>query len=245
MTAAMITVEFCGEEYRLAPGAELTIGRDADLVVDDNPYLHRVFLAVGEDGGLWWLRNVGTRLAATVASPHDGLQAWLPPGARLPLVFGETVVVFTAGPTTYEIAIRAGRPTFTGSVPTPQGDGSDSTIGDLPLTRSQRALIVALAEPLLRREGGRTSEIPSSADAAARLGWSITKFNRKLDNVCEKFDRIGVAGLRGEGGAAATARRARLVEYALAARVVTAADLPVIEAERAEARRTATGAGGD
>ena len=32
-------------------------------------------------------------------------QAWLAPGARLPLVFGTTTVLFTAGPTTYEFDI--------------------------------------------------------------------------------------------------------------------------------------------
>ena len=73
------------------------------------------------------------------------------------------------------------------------------------------------------------SQLPSSAAAAARLGWPLTTFNRKLDNVCEKLDRIGVKGLRGGPGALATNRRARLVEYAVASRLVTADDLPLLD----------------
>ena len=38
------TVEFCGEEYPASDTAPLTIGRVADVEIDDNPYLHRVFL---------------------------------------------------------------------------------------------------------------------------------------------------------------------------------------------------------
>lgn len=151
-------------------------------------------------------------------------------------MFGETAVVFAAGPTTYQVDISASSPTFAGARPVVDLSG-DSTIGDMPLTRSQRALIVSLAAPLLLREGSQASAIPSSVDAAARLGWSITKFNRKLDNVCDKFDRIGVAGLRGGSKGAATTRRARLVEYAMAARVVTAEDLPVLDEEFADSRR--------
>lgn len=229
---SVVSVEFCGESTAVAPGSEFVIGRDADLDVDDNPYLHRRFLVLVYDVGLWWLVNEGDRLSATLSSPEDGLQAWLPPGARLPLVFGTTTVVFTAGPTTYELQLRAEEPAFT-SLPVTTDDSGESTIGDTPLTTSQRALIVALAEPVLRREGTGSSAVPATADAAARLGWAVTKFNRKLDNVCDKFARIGVRGLRGSEGAMASNRRARLVEYAVAAGVVTAADLPVLDEERA------------
>lgn len=227
-----VHVEFCGETISAPPGTEFVIGRDADLDVDDNPYLHRRFLVLVHEAGLWWLVNQGERLSATISSAADGLQAWLPPGARVPLVFGTTTVVFTAGPTTYEIGLRTEEPTFT-SHHERVDEGGESTIGETPLTPSQRALIVALAEPALRREGTGSSAVPATAAAAARLGWPVTKFNRKLDNVCEKFARVGVRGLRGSEGAMASNRRARLVEYAVSAGVVTAADLAVLDEESA------------
>lgn len=71
-------------------------------------------------------------------------------------------------------------------------------------------------------------EIPSSAQAAARLGWTMTAFNRKLDNVCDKLDKVGVPGLRGGKGNLATNRRSRLVEYAVATRLVSREDLVLL-----------------
>ena len=53
------------------------------------------------------------------------------------------------------------------------------------------------------------SSVPTSGQAAERLGWQLTKFNRKLDNVCDKLDRLGVRGLRGGPGKLASNRRAR------------------------------------
>ena len=50
---------------------------------------------------------------------------------------------------------------------------------------------------------------------ARRLGWSITKFNRKLDNLCDRFAKLGVGGLRGSLDQLATDRRRRLVEHAV------------------------------
>ena len=231
MTAAVadtLRVEFAGEEFSVAPDTVFTVGREGDLAIDDNLFLHRNFLTIQNVEGLWLLSNVGSRLSATVTDTGGRVQAWLAPGARLPLVFAATSVIFSAGPTTYELTIHAAEPTFRDTQQPPDDDGL-STIGDVPLTHSQRVMILALAEPVLRREGTGMSELPTSAQAAERLGWTLTRFNRKLDNVCDKLDRIGVKGLRGGPGALATNRRARLVEYAVASRLVTGDDLPLLD----------------
>ncbi|MEA9986101.1 hypothetical protein [Subtercola sp. RTI3] len=222
------SIEFCDEWFALDPATAFNIGRDADLHIDDNQYLHRHFLQIDFSEGLWWLRNVGSRLSATVTDSSGTVQAWLAPGARLPLVFRLTTVVFTAGPTSYEFSVHTSAPPFIDSSPTPDGSGA-TTVGAIAFTASQRLLIVALAEPMLRRDGSGTSEIPSSAAAAERLGWVLSRFNRKLDNVCDKLNRAGVDGLRGGVGALATNRRARLVEYAVLSRLVTKADLALLD----------------
>lgn len=221
-------VEFCGEWTELDDEAVFTIGRDGDLQVDENPYLHRRFLQVDRSDGLWWLTNTGSRLSATVCDAAGSVQAWLSPGARLPIVFAETTVLFTAGPTTYELTLVNNEPAF---VPSEVGhtETGETTIGPVVLTDSQKALIVALSEPLLRRDGTGTSAIPSSRQAADRLGWELTRFNRKLDNVCDKLSRRGVRGLRGGPGQLANNRRARLVEHAVASHLVTPADLALLD----------------
>ncbi|MFB2598750.1 hypothetical protein ACEXQE_13230 [Herbiconiux sp. P17] len=218
------SIEFVGEWYTLDPATPFDIGREADLDIDDNQYLHRRFLQVTYLDGLWWLSNVGSRLSATISDPSGTMQAWLAPGARLPIVFALTTVVFTAGPTSYEFTIHTSTPTFVDSSPVPSSSGA-TTVGAVSFTPSQKLLILSLAEPMLRREGTGTSEIPSSAAAADRLGWALSRFNRKLDNVCDKLSRAGVDGLRGGVGALATNRRARLVEYAVLSRLVTKDEL--------------------
>lgn len=229
-----LSLDHCGESTRVDPPGPFVIGRDADYAVDDNPFLHRSFLSLEASDGLWLLTNVGDRLAATVSDTDGRLEAYLAPAAVLPLVFERTIVRFTAGPTAYELAIVQEQPIFH---PRPAGfatsaDGT-TTIGRVTLTPDQRLLILALAEPALQSAGGSASELPSSPQAARRLGWTTTKFNRKLDNVCDKLARMGVRGLHGQSGNAASNRRARLVEYALAVRLVTRDDLPALPAPSA------------
>ena len=62
----------------------------------------------------------------------------------------------------------------------------------------------------------------------------MTRFNRKLDNVCDRLARIGVGGLRGGQGRLASNRRARLVEFAVATRLVTRNDLYLLDAYRCD-----------
>src|SRR5690606_5991086 len=222
-----LQVEFCGEWYDLDPSTPFQIGREGDLEVDDNPYLHRRFLTINHHDGLWWLENVGSRLSATGSDGERNVQAWLPPGARPPPVLAHTPVLLPAGPPPSQPRIAGDEPTFTSSV-TERTQVGETTIGPVTFTDCQKLLILALAEPVLRGRGS-TASIPTSADAAKRLGWSITRFNRKLDNVCEKLSRHGVRGLRGGQQQLAVNRRARLVEHSVASRLVVAADLELLE----------------
>ena len=227
-TMAELAVDFCGEWHEPGETQVFCVGREGDLVIDDNPYLHRKFLTISKDNGMWWLTNIGSRISATIADSSGGMQAWVAPGARIPLVFEQTRVIFSAGPTTYEFDVHVQTPAFRQDHRGAQPVG-DTTIGPVLFTESQKAVIVALAEPLLKRDGTGYSSLPTSADAARRLGWLQTRFNRKLDNVCEKLHRVGVAGLRGGPGRVASNRRARLVEYAVTSQLVTAADLVLLD----------------
>lgn len=227
------TIEFCGERIAVRH-QPFTVGRDADLVVDDeNRFLHRQFLTLSEQHGIWLLTNVGGQLTATVSDAAGRLEAFLAPGAVLPLVFDETIVRFTAGPTTYELAVHLPDPAFVaGDVD--ENEQGDTTIGKVVMTPDQLRLVLALAEPALRGSGRAGSTLPSSNEAAQRLGWTATKFNRKLDNVCQKLAGQGVRGLHGQPGRLASNRRARLVEYALAVRLVTKDDLHLLDTSSTE-----------
>ncbi|MER3387591.1 MAG: hypothetical protein RIC81_09225 [Microcella pacifica] len=222
-----LTIEFIGEEHVVEPDRAFTVGRDSDLIIDDNPYLHRHFLRIAADNGMWWIFNVGSQLSATVTDSSGQVQAWLAPGARLPLVFETVHVLFSAGSTTYDFTIRS-QEDYYGPAGSALNVIGGTTLDPIPLTSKQRLLIVALAEHVLEQSVPGRGTIPSSADAAERLGWSMTTFNRKLDNVCDKLDRLGVDGVRGGRDRLATNRRARLVEYAVSTRLVTKDDLKLL-----------------
>jgi hypothetical protein len=228
---AALTVRFCGDQFPVVAGRQLTIGRCGDVVIDDNPFLHRTFLVILEQGGLWWLSNVGSTLTATVADGTGLLQAWLAPGARIPLARNQTLVWFTAGPTTYDFEIIVDHPVFVPATVDPfeQGHLGEMTVGRVSFTPDQKLLLVALCEGSLSCSRPGTSQIPSSAAAAARIGWTLTRFNRKLDNVCQKLADTGIRGLHGGIGRLASNRKSRLVEHALSTRLVTSADLILLE----------------
>ncbi|MDR1212770.1 MAG: hypothetical protein LBK54_01495 [Propionibacteriaceae bacterium] len=228
MNQSIMTIDYCGIIHRVQPGAAITLGREADIVLDeDNPFLHRVFLSIQHEHGLWWLKNVGSNLSATVSANGGAVQAWLAPGGSLPLVFPQAVVWFTAGETTYDFDLSQAEAIYESAAWERANDG-DCTIGNITLTIDQRLLILALAEDILRRGNRGAGSIPTSAEAARRLDWQVTKFNRKLDNVCSKLADLGVRGLHGGPGRLASSRKARLVEYALGTGIVTQDDLGLL-----------------
>lgn len=232
-----LSLDFAGELFEVTPSQVFRVGRQGDLAIDDNPYLHRSFLEVAAEDGLWWVTNVGSRLPAHLTEARGRVRTTLAPGARQPLVFSDTVLSFTAGSTTYELLLHTDWPAWRPPRPGRPRDG-DTTIAPSALTESQRLALLALAEPVLRRDGTGASQVPTAVEAAARLGWAQTRFNRKLDNLCEKFEKSGVRGLRGTLGSSAANRRVLLVEYAVTTLLVTREDLSLLDRESAANRRT-------
>ncbi|HOA25925.1 MAG TPA: hypothetical protein PKY27_03965 [Arachnia sp.] len=227
-----LEVELAGERHVLTPGQEFTMGRVGDLVIDDNPYLHRSFLKLSYAEGFWWVANIGSRATAQLSDAGGLSRSTLTPGVKMPLVFARTVVTFTAGSYCYELNLTTDDPAYEPVVAEPPV-GGDTTYGATTFTDSQLLAILALAEPLLRRAGTGAWQVPTAVQAARRLGWTQTRFNRKLDNVCDKLDRVGVRGLKGGPGRQALGRRAALAEYAVNTRIVTAELLPSLDAEAA------------
>lgn len=234
----------CAGESRVVPSDRaLVVGRGGDLAIDDNPHLHRRVLEVTAAEQLAWLTNAGSRIAVAIADDAGLVRATLAPGGRIALPALGCRVTFSAGSTRYEVRI-APRTELGPAAPAPAAPESgapasgfaplpplpeelEATIVGAPLTLAQRLLVVALAEPRLRDDEGAQA-IPTTAAAAARLGWTTRAFTRRLDHVCRKLGRAGAPGVAATGGRAATHRRLRLVEYAVATRLVTAADLALL-----------------
>lgn len=228
-----LAVEFCDEHLEVPETGPFTIGRQGDLMIDDNPYLHRRFLELVPGDGLWWVRNVGTTLSGTLSDDRARIQSWLPPGAALPLVSSHTMFRFTAGATSYELSFHLDRPPVAPPASVEAVTGTE-TMGKVTFNTEQLLLILALAEANLRSPG-RSAHLPTSAAAARRLGWTISKFNRKLDHICDKLTKAGIRGLHGDSASLASARRARLVEFALSTQLVGPDDIALLDQPHAEA----------
>ena len=72
--------------------------------------------------------------------------------------------------------------------------------------------------------------IPTSAEAAARLGWTHDHVQPQARQRVRQARQASAShGLRGGAGKLATNRRARLVEYAVATRLVSADDLALLD----------------
>jgi hypothetical protein len=233
-----LIVEFIGDERAVLPDSELTFGRAGDLVIDDNRYLHRVLGRIHWANGVWWLSNVGTSIPLTVSDTSGPSFSRLAPGASLALSYESSVVSFEAGGTNYELTIELPEGALTAPATADSAAWSDevtTTASALPLTTEQRLLLVALSEAQLR-DPSAALDLPTNRQVAHRLGWKITKYNRKLDGLCVKFAAAGVGGLRGSSDSLARDRRLRLVDHAINSGAVTTDDLDLLAEHDARVR---------
>jgi hypothetical protein len=222
-----LRVEYCGEVRAVETSDELTFGRAGDLRIDDNRHLHRVLGRVWARDEQWWLTNEGSSISIQIADADSRSNVVLAPGSEIALSFPNSIVRFRAGITDYELTLR---------VPDREDEEEDGeelwddeftdtiALGDIVLTDEQRLLLLALAEPTLRDPHVK-QDLPANRAVARRLGWSITKFNRKLDNLCNRFAKLGVGGLRGSIDQLATDRRRRLVDHAIDSGLIAAGQL--------------------
>ena len=145
----VLVIDFAGEIYRVEPTQTFTVFEFQN--------------------GLWWVHNQGSRLGATVADMAGASRAWVTPGVRVPMVFGQMAVVFSAGSTTYEILAEVPCPSYENRDPEEaeaaeaDSDAGQATMGMVVLTESQKLLILSLAEPWLRRAGTGTVSPVSTA----------------------------------------------------------------------------------
>ena len=220
-------LEYLGEEVTLDDGDSLSFGRSADLVVDaDNRYLHRVLGSFVPHGDVWFLQNTGRHIPLHVLDATGPSRAEVGPGDQVPLGFAEFTVAFDAGPARYEIrgALEEnGLPGVGTSAPTDTVE-----FGLVALNSEQRLLVAALAEPLLRGRPDWVSRMPGNKEVARRLGWTLPKYNRKLDHLCRRLAEEGVDGVLGTASTLATNRRQVVVRHLVDSGLVTAADLEAL-----------------
>ncbi len=224
-------LEFCGEEFTLTPDQELTFGRCGDLVIDENPYMHRIVGRFVCADGAWRVENTSRRQSIEVRDQTGPSSALAAPGKAAAVLYGQFTCGFTSGPTRYEISGELEEFEWDTDLLGPDGIGGTETIdwGRVDLNHEQRLLLLAMCEESLLNPNRAEPSVLTNRQGASRLGWSITKFNRKLDHLCEKLQRAGVSGVHGDLGASAVDRRRRMVEHALGVPLVSVEELGLLD----------------
>lgn len=219
-----LLVDYCGELTLLESDQSLTFGRGAELDVDDNAFLHRQLGRFEYRDGRWWLVNTGSRIELEMFDRETRASARLTSGTGQMLPGEKLLVHFVAGSTRYELLVNG--PPIGRIEPAEPSD----TVGLhlIPWTHEQRLLMTVLAESLLRNPH-QPLRLPTNDDAQTRLGWSKTKFNRKLDNLCERLTNLGVRGLDKGVGGRNNDRRRILAEVAVERGILTRTDLDALD----------------
>lgn len=225
----VLTVTFEGTPHTVTTDQEFTFGRAASLIIDSaNRELHRVQGVLRFDNGSWHVHN-NARATSLVVTHHESPSfSKVAPGATLVLPFASCSITFSAGRANYrldvvdESAVDAPNP-----VPTVSAGDRTVTAGHLIFNEEQFQLLAVLGEP---RMAGPVSvaDLPSNRQIAKRLGWNVSKVNRKLDNLCLKLDKVGVQGLRGDMAGAARMRRVNLANYVVESGLLTEETLALL-----------------
>ena len=223
MTADELRIDFCGDVRVVPPGASITFGRAGDIQIDETRFLHRILGEFTTRHGLWWVENVGSSISFTINDRATTSFAKVAPGTALPLGFEASTVRFEAGGRSYELDVEQARqpharPSADTDLPVDATELTTTT-SSLPLTDEQRQLLEALAAPVLAG-----TSLPTNREIASSLGWTITKYNRKLDGLCSKYTKAGITGLRGSSDQLATDRRLRLAQHVIDAGIVGGSD---------------------
>lgn len=225
----MLVVEFLGERRRVVRGSRLTFGRVGDISLDTNSDLPIVVGSFTESFGLWWIVNESFAVDMRVIDRQSDSHLLLAPQGDAPIGFSVFDVRLVVGRASYELSVSVDADSAERGVGISSGDRPRAHRSQVSLNHEQRQLLTVLAEPQLL--GGHHAGLPTNAEAASRVGWRITKFNRKLDHLCLKFEKLGVHGLRGNSRRLASGRRQTLVDYCIAARIITIDDLAALPCE--------------
>lgn len=236
---SMLVVHFCGDQWEVGPDSELTYGRVADLSLDDhNSCMDPIVGRFRFENGLWWVDSLAAGVRTVIIDRLSTSRIEIEAGTSTPVAFSNFVVQFRSGPARYSaecVVVRSSANAldlmnFARHAPLETQRlelNVDHQWGNISTTDEERAMLVEFARSWLTADCDfPIPSLPANRVVAETLGWSVTKLNRKLDYLCLRLDRAGVAGLVGDAGRLASDRRERLLNHAINARLVTPGDFP-------------------
>jgi hypothetical protein len=235
-----LVVETSGRTIELAPGEELTFGRDPSCHVRldaSDVGISRVAGRVALDGHTWTVENCSRKRVLHVVD-ETGFTVPLPvaagDGINRRVVDQQVLTVLVAGERmTHALVLRLAEPLEPAPAITPPVDPV-STRGQAPeLTNPQREVLVVMAQGYLRPYPDYDPRPLTYQQVADILGLTKRQVTRRLERVRDELVAAHMAGLEGENDA-----RRPLCEWLLAMRVLTPADLEWLQQRRHRAAVT-------
>jgi hypothetical protein len=219
----LLIVMYESGTWRVKPPAQLTFGRapacDVRLPNEDRG-ISRNAGSFEWRGNSWWLTNTSGS-SMLYLSGDLGFRADLPPGMALPLQQWHAKVRLDGTLTSYTVRVRlpdldeepdggvardAGE--AAGSADQP-GAGPASTVERkvtspvtstrlrAPLNDVDKLVLAARFEDYLTWKHSGVALPRSAKDAALRIGWEAHAVAKRCENIRNRYQRIGVPGLRG------------------------------------------------
>ena len=211
---ASLIIVFEDERHTLNGDEPIEFGRSSDLTIDSaNRQLHRRLGRFRFDGSSWWIDHLGTNSTLVLTDHRSASALRIAPGNAAPIPFAESSLTFSAGPANYRLTLTCdvGPIPDDAPAPLPVAEATITTL-HLEFNDEQHELLELLARHHLSApDDGR---LPTNRELGATLGWSSSKFNRKLDHLCTKLTRAGVSGLQGSLDDVAVDRKRALARYA-------------------------------
>jgi len=219
----LLIVMFESGTWRVKPPEQLTFGRaptcDVRLPNEDRG-ISRKAGSFAWRGDSWWLTNTSGS-SMLYLSGDLGFRADLPPGMALPLQQWHAKVRLDGTLTSYTLRVRlpdldeepdaadvraadeADQPeaspasTMERKVTSPVTSPVTSTRLRAPLNDVDKLVLAARFEDYLTWKHSGVALPRSAKDAAVRIGWEPHAVAKRCENIRNRYQRIGVPGLRG------------------------------------------------
>lgn len=191
---SLLVDDLIGHSQLLTVSESATLGRQGDiLLASDDPAMHRTFLQVWSNGSQWFLKNVGTFIAATIQPPAAcGYgRTVLSPGSIEVLHPGTSTVYFSTATMSYECELTVMQP-LRSPEPSLPPDGPFTTHVFEP-NEEQCLLLKTLAQPLVENPAAEPRVVVGTQrELAEALGWTEKKVERKIQTLAETLQKLGV-----------------------------------------------------
>ncbi len=207
---------------RIRPEEPFTFGRSpgCDLTLDDSDRsISRVAGLIEYVDGVWFLVNASTSRPLYLIS-EVGLRRTIPTGGREVLPSGETRVV-VVGVRTHELVLAVGEAALAAGGHVDLGSADRTAMPSI--TANERIALVAVAEGYLLPHPRHDPQPRTYTQAGERVGLPMSTVRKRVENVRKKLIDAGIFQVEGADARAAT------VEFALAVRLITGADLPLLD----------------